>query len=300
MGFENCHPAVNFIFFAAVIIAGACFTHPVLLIEGLAAACVYYLKRRGAKGIKMLIAALVIGILFAAFYCSYNHFGVTILGKNFIGNNITLESVLFGLCIGLRISCVLMWLGCMHTVITADKVIYLFGKISPKLSLFISILIRMTPRVANKSKQYNTARRCIGKGVCKNAGAGWLKNLSKLISAVTTWTIEAFVTISDSMKSRGSLLKKRTAFSIYRFDMRDRALVLFMVVLMTLAFAGAFTGRTDMLYNPWIIIPETTGLSYIFFAGYLIFCLIPLIIDVKTESAFRKSTAVDTTSKAEI
>lgn len=291
MGFENCHPAVNFIFFAAAIIAGACFTHPVFLIEGLLAACIYYLKRRGAKGVKMLIAAIIIGLLFAAFYSSYNHFGVTVLAKNFIGNSITLESVLFGLCIGLRISCILMWLGCMHTVITTDKVIYLFGRISPRLSLFISILIRMTPRIANKGKQYNTARRCIGKGVCKNAGMSWLKNLSKLISAVTTWTIEAFITISDSMKSRGSQLAKRSAFSIYRFDLRDRALVIIMVVLMTLTFAAAFTGRTDMLYNPWIIFPETTGASYVFFAGYLIFCFIPLIVDIKTEIAFKKTMA---------
>ena len=287
MGFEKCHPAVNFIFFAAAILAGICFSHPVFIIEGLVASCVYYMKRRGLKGLKMLIAAILIGLLFAFFYSSYNHFGVTMLGKNFIGNNITLESLLFSLSLGGRISCILMWLGCMHTIITTDKTIYLFGRISPKLSLFLSILIRMTPRVAGKGKQYNTARRCIGKGVCKCAGTRWILNFSKLFSAVTTWTIEAFTTISDSMRSRGSLLRKRTAFSIYRFDSRDRVLVLCMVVLMTIMFVGAFTGQATILYDPWIVTPEVTGSSYIFFAGYLIFCFVPLILDVATEAAFK-------------
>ena len=39
MGFESCHPAVNFLFFAAVLAAGAGFTHPVFL--GLGYGCAF-------------------------------------------------------------------------------------------------------------------------------------------------------------------------------------------------------------------------------------------------------------------
>ena len=31
MGFESCHPAVNFIFFAAALYGAVCFDHPVFL-----------------------------------------------------------------------------------------------------------------------------------------------------------------------------------------------------------------------------------------------------------------------------
>ena len=47
MGFESCHPAVNFLFFAAVLAAGAGFTHPVFLGLGYGCAFAYSVRRRG-------------------------------------------------------------------------------------------------------------------------------------------------------------------------------------------------------------------------------------------------------------
>lgn len=45
MGFEACHPAVNFIFFAAAIYGAVSFKHPVFLAIAYVCAFVYSIKR---------------------------------------------------------------------------------------------------------------------------------------------------------------------------------------------------------------------------------------------------------------
>lgn len=47
MGFERCHPAVNLVYFAAVIGGTVCFRHPMYLAVSLICAFLYSVKRNG-------------------------------------------------------------------------------------------------------------------------------------------------------------------------------------------------------------------------------------------------------------
>ncbi len=42
------------------------------------------------------------------------------------------------------------------------------------------------------------------------------------MSILVTWALENAIDTADSMKDRGYVLPGRTAFSIYRFDRRDK------------------------------------------------------------------------------
>ena len=95
MGFEACHPAVNFIFFAAAIYGAVSFKHPVFLAIAYVCAFAYSVKRRGKRAVIFDLCLLPLILAFALYYSSYHHFGVTILKKNFIGNNITFLCTLF-------------------------------------------------------------------------------------------------------------------------------------------------------------------------------------------------------------
>ena len=102
MGFEACHPAVNFIFFAAAIYGAVSFKHPVFLAIAYVCAFVYSIKRCGKRAVIFSLCLLPLILAFALYYSSYHHFGVTVLRQNFIGNNLTVESFVYGLVIGLR------------------------------------------------------------------------------------------------------------------------------------------------------------------------------------------------------
>ena len=289
MGFEKSHPAVNFIFFSAVIVGTILFQHPVFLVISFLCAIAYSIKRNRWKAVRFHCILLPLVAAFALYYSSYTHFGVTVLQQNMIGNNMTLESVVYGFVLGFVVAGVLIWFSCVHSVFTTDKVIYLFGKISPRLSLFLVILLRMLPRIKKEARKINTAQQGIGRGA--NQGNLWQRtgNCIRIFSTLITWTIDSMTTASESMRSRGSSLRGRKAFSIYRFDNRDRAYVIAMFGCLTLTLMAVLLQQTDIIYDPRIIMTPVTTMSYVFYIGYAVFCLMPLMLELWTEYRFKKA-----------
>lgn len=224
----------------------------------------------------------------SAWYAYYHHFGVTSLRTNFIGNQITLEAVAYGFVRGLTAAAVIQWFCCIFKLITADKIVYLFGRISPKLSLFLSILLRSIPRIGVRAGRIARSREGIGKGICQGNPLQRFRNLCSLISILITWTLEDFVESAVSMKSRGYSLKGRTAFSIYRFDNRDRSLVIVFFWCLTIVLMAVLFDQTTIYYDPMIVMNRITAMSCLFYAAYAVFLLLPLGLQLVGEHRFFK------------
>ena len=286
MGFERCHPAVNLIFFAAVLVGMITFQHPVFLVISFLCAFAYSVKRNGWKAVVFNLCLLLFVVAFALYYSSYTHFGMTVLHQNMVGNNMTLESLVYGAVLGVIGAGICMWFSCVFSVFTTDKVVYLFGKVSPRLSLFLAIALRMIPRIKKEAKRINMAQQGIGRGA--NQGNLWqrCRNSLRIVSMLTTWTIDSLTIASESMRSRGSSLRGRKAFSIYRFDNRDRLFVIGLFLCLTLTMMAMLLGQTDMVYDPKII---WTHVSPLFCVGYGVLCLMPLGLELWTEYRFQKA-----------
>ncbi len=288
MKFDSYHPIINLIYFVAAITCTVCFKHPIFLTIGYFCAFVYSVKLGGWKMLLLNLAFLLLAFEYAARYASYEHFGVTVLAVNMIDNQITLESFVYGLVNGFVFATVCMWCCCIFMLITADKIVYLFGRISPKVSLFISILLRTVPRVKVRAKRIEISREGIGKGIVQ--GNLWQKflHLLSLISILITWTMEDFLESSNSMKSRGYSLRGRTAFSIYRFDNRDRSLIIVFFWCLTVIGMGVLLNQTTMYFDPMLIMNPITSLSYVFYAVYALFLLLPMGLQIVGEYRFNK------------
>ena len=89
------------------------------------------------------------------------------------------------------------------------------------------------------------------------------------------------------MKSRGYTLRGRSAFSIYRFDNRDRFAVLILCALIVTMFAALSLDQTNIYYNPEIIFNRITFVSYIFYAVYFFFLLFPVISQFNMKRIFK-------------
>ena len=286
MGFERCHPAVNFIYFAAVFVGMITFQHPVFLAISFLCAFAYSIKRNGIKALVFNLCLLPLILAFGLYYSSYTHFGMTVLKQNMIGNNMTLESLIYGFVLGvIGVGCCI-WFSCVFSVFTTDKVVYLFGKVSPRLSLFLAISLRMIPRIKKEAKRINMAQQGIGRGA--NQGELWqrVRNCVRIFSMLLTWTIDSLTIASESMRSRGSSLWGRKAFSIYRFDNRDRAYVIGLFLCLTLTMMAVLLGQTDMVYDPRIL---WVTVNPVFCIAYGILCLMPLMLELWTEYQFRKA-----------
>ena len=286
MGFERCHPAVNFIYFAAVITGTLLFKNPVYLVISYVCAFIYSVKRNGVRGLVFDLVLLPLIAVFTYYYCSFEHFGMTIIGYNNVGNSITLESIVYGCVLGFMAATVLMWFSCVHSVFTADKVVYLFGRVSPHLALFLAVLLRMVPRIKKEAGRINTAQKGIGLGANQGGIIRRIRNWIRIFSMMVSWTIEAFASASDSMRSRGSLLRGRRAFSIYRWDNRDRAYVVVMFFFMAVTVMARMLSQTGMKFSPQLIFPPVTAVSYLFYLCWAALCLMPFVLEIRTEYRF--------------
>lgn len=286
MRFDSYHPAINLIYFAAVIAMTIAFTQPVFLLIGYVCAFIYSVKLKGLRALIFDLALIPIIALWAMFYAYYNHFGITELFLNVIGNTITLESLVYGIVIGIRAAGAAMWMSCVHEIMTTDKTAYLLGRVCPKLSLYFCMILRMIPRVKGQYQKMKLARSCIGCG--RRSVLSRMGEFFKKLSAVLTWLFDALGQTADSMKSRGYTLKGRTAFSIYRFDNRDRSFVISLFFCIIAVLMGAMLSQTSALYSPEIVINRITPLSYAFYIAYAVMCLMPMGLQIAGEVSFER------------
>ena len=288
MRFDSYHPVINLIYFVAAIVCTIWFHHPVFLGISYICAFVYSVKLNGKRALIFNLCLIPLIFVYAAWYSYYNHFGITNLRQNFIGNHITLEAVVYGVVRGVTVAAVIMFFSCVFAVVSSDKVVYLFGRISPRSSLFLSIILRSVPRIRERAGKIEISREGIGKGVRQgNILQRFLHGLS-LVSIVITWTLEDFVESTVSMKSRGYSLRGRTAFSIYRFDNRDRSFVVMIFLCLTFVAAAIMLDQTEICYDPEIIMNPVTAMSFVFYGAYAVLLLLPVGLQIVGEMRYRK------------
>ena len=216
-------------YFALVLVFTMFFMHPVSLIISLACALSYAIYLNGKKAVRFSLMYILPMMLMAAIINpAFNHEGATILTYLPSGNPLTLESILYGLAAAVMLASVITWFSCYNAVMTSDKFVYLFGRIIPALSLVLSMTLRFVPKFKAQLHVVSEAQRCVGRDVSDGTMLQRLKNAITILSIMVTWALENAIETADSMKSRGYGLPGRTAFSIYRFDDRDKTALIWL------------------------------------------------------------------------
>ena len=275
--FSSCHPAVNFIFFALVLLFSMCLMHPVCLTASMAGGCAYAacLRRREA-GRFGLVFVLPTALAAALLNPLFNHEGATILAWLPWGNPLTLESVIYGLAAAAMLACVLIWFSCFHEVVQSDKLVWLFGRLLPSLSLVLSMALRFVPRFTGQMKKTAEVQRLQGLDVGR--GGVWQRSRADfaILSAMLTWSFENAVETADSMRSRGYGLKGRTSFSIYRMSRRDWVLLCWMLFCAACLLWGWTAGLLSFRYFPTVK-GGASPCSLCLVLLYLALCLTPVL-----------------------
>ena len=287
--FSGLHPAVNFIFFALVLVCSMCLMHPVCLLVSLACSVCYAIRLRGGRALRLSIRWFLPMMLLAAILNpAFNHQGVTILTYLPSGNPLTLESLLYGLAAAVMLVSVMEWFVCYSAVMTTDKFVYLFGRVIPAVSLVLSMALRFVPQFAEHLREVRQAQRCIGRDPLDGGLIRRVKKGVTVLSALVTWSLENAIETADSMRSRGYGLPGRSAFGIYRFDERDRTALLWLLACGGYLIAGWCAGGFRFSYYPSLTAGAVTPLSVTFPLAYLALCLTPLIFDRKEERTWKR------------
>lgn len=278
---------MNFLYFGLVIAFTMFLMHPVSLVISLVSALVYAVYLNGRRAVRASLLYLLPMMAVAALVNpAFNHKGATILTYLPSGNPLTLESILYGAAAAAMLAAVITWFSCYTAVMTSDKFVYLFGRIIPALSLVLSMALRFVPKFKAQFQTVSEAQRCIGRDVSNGGVIQRLRNGITILSIMVTWSLENAIETADSMKSRGYGLPGRTAFSIYRFDSRDRAALAWLLYCGFFLFCGGMAKGFYWRYYPTAkgvpLTPLTVSLQLV----YLALCLTPVILNMRADWAW--------------
>ena len=276
--FSGFHPGVNLAFFAAALGLTMFIQQPVYLLISMISGCAYLLYLQGKKGFFRQVGYLLpILIMMAVMNPIFNHEGVTILWYLPNDNPITLEAICFGLASAVMMGASIVWFNCCNTVFTSDKIIYLFGRVIPALSLMISMTLRFVPRFKNFLQSVLRTQQAMHKPENTKEKLG---QALAAFSATVSWAIEQSIVSADSMKSRGYGLFGRTAFSIYIFEKRDGVALMMLFLLCVGTVVPHLVGLMGWTYYPSMtgdLLGPVQILAYLCYGGM---CNLPLIINL--------------------
>lgn len=286
--FSKYHPFVNLIYFTLTIGFSMTINHPLAQFISLVCAIVYVVSMQGRKSVGFLLKfCLPLMLLTAIINPVFNHEGQTILLYFSNGNPLTLESILYGVSSGCMMITLLLWFSAFSSVMTTDKFIYLFGKVIPALSLVLSMTLRFVPRFKMQMKNVADAQRCIGKDVSSTSLLNRTKTAITIVSVMITWSLENAIETADSMKSRGYGLKGRTAFSIYRFEDRDKYALVWLVFCFLYILAGVLISAFGFRYFPDIKYLNFDISTIPFYIIYFGLCITPVVLNTAEDRKWK-------------
>ena len=286
--FSGYHPIINFLYYALVLLLSMCLMHPVYLLISLIGALTYDIYLKGRKAVRFAVMGLLpMAALAALVNPAFNHEGATILTYLPSGNPLTMESMFYGVAAAVMLASVVLWFSSYNEIMSSDKFVYLFGRMIPALSLVLSMALRFIPKFKSQMDVVAEAQSCIGRDTKTGSVIRRVSNAIKIFSIMVTWSLENAIETADSMRSRGYGLPGRTAFSIYRFDDRDKNVLAWLIFCGAYILSGWLAGGMYFRYYPTVKTVLWTPLTISFMCIYLALVLTPVILDRKEDRQWK-------------
>ena len=212
-----------------------------------------------------------------------SHNGVTVL---FVINHnpVTLEAFIYGLAAGGMIVTVMTWFRAFTAVMTSDKLLYIFGALSPKLALMLSMALRYVPLFGRQVQAVSRSQQALGLYKEDNIVDRFRGGL-RIFSVMVTWTLENGIITADSMTARGYGTGRRSRFTIFRWTRQDVLLLVFTLLLTSATLLG-LAGRT-FTYYPAIAASPVTPRVLLGYIAYGLLTWLPAIITGKEALKWR-------------
>ena len=207
------------------------------------------------------------------------HNGKTVL---FVLNDspVTFESLAYGLTAGTVITSVLYWSRSFSALMTCDKLMNLFGAVSPKLALTVSMIMRTVPLFGMQTKKVRNSQEALGL-YDDGSAVDSVRSGARIFSIVTTWALENGIVTADSMSARGCGIGRRSFYARYRFCPSDFAVLTVALVLSAFTMAGIFSGKLDFVFYPAMEAIKLTPLSVCAYSSYGLLVLLPAYAEIR-------------------
>ena len=280
--FSTFHPVINFIFYVGAFILGMMLIHPVFLLISAVAAMAYYITVKGRKAAGFISGMIPLFLMLSFVNPLFNTYGDRVLFTWWNGRHYTLEALCYGTALAAMVVTILLWFASYSFVMTSDKFLYLFGRAVPSVSLVLTMILRLLPNYEKKIAQISGARKSIGMSAENGTSREKMEHGLTIVSAMTSWALEGGIIMADSMRSRGFGAGKRTTFSLYRFEKRDKCLLVIMAGLFAIVIFCCVMGGSSAEYTPDLSV-AMSPYTAVGAVAYGIFLAIPTAVNITEE-----------------
>ncbi len=276
VSFSETNPAAYTIYFLAVTLPAMFSGNPIISLISLVCALSYSLTLGGGR--KRYGYYIVFFIVYTLINPIVSHNGKTVL---FLANNtpITLEALMYGVYAAVMIISVLLWFSSYSRVMTSDRLCYLLGRVSPRLSLLISMTIRFVHIFGARRREVKSAALAEGYFLDGNI-IDTIRCELHIMSVLATWSLENGIRTADSMEARGYGVGRRTSAKSFGFGAFDIALIVFSVCLSLPAIYLCAVGGVSFDFYPEIKPPTSTHTLIIAYALYALLAMTPTICEI--------------------
>lgn len=276
--FQSFNPVVTAIYFLFVTAIAMFSSNPIYVIISLIGAAIAYQLQVSEKKKRTQLYFWVLFIILSLINPLVSHNGITVL---FVMNDnpVTLEALIYGISASAAIIAVLYWFGIFSEIMTSDRLLYVLGGLSPKLSLIISMALRYVPLFSKQAEKINHSQKALGLYKEDNI-IDALKGKIRVFSVMVTWTLENGIITADSMSARGYGIGKRTCYSDYKFRKCDFILLIFCCLMFAVSLWTIISGDTEFVFYPYI----KSQISIKACAGYIsyaVLVMLPIIIEAE-------------------
>ena len=284
--FDRLHPITSFVYFMLLLLVAMLTMNPVIITICYLASVVFCGM---LIGIRKLLSSLAYNIpimlMIALTNPMFVHKGETILF--FLNDNpVTKEAIVYGTFASMMIMSVFYLCRCYTEIMTSDKFIYLFGRVIPKLSLVLSMILAFIPKLKRKYKEIDEAQKALGIYATESY-VDKIRSKMRVLSILLTNSLETSVDTADSMRARGYGLKGRTSYAIYRFTASDFTYLAFSIIFGVTTVVLIMLGASEFYYYPTISVIKGTPTVYILYSSLVLLAGSSIFMEVKENFLWR-------------
>jgi energy-coupling factor transport system permease protein len=184
----------------------------------------------------------------------------------------------------------IFWFSSFNVIMTSDKLIHVFGKLLPVIGLVISMVFRFIPLLQQRLSEIQAGQAALGKERIKGP-IRKIRQYTKEISTLVSWSLEASIESADSMSARGYGLRGRTSYSIFKIERSDVVTLAITIACGIAVLVGYHFKIAKLSFYPFIVRAKEVSfwLEAAVYLAFLVLLLLPVVIDLYGELKWKNS-----------
>lgn len=282
--FQTLHP-ITILFYLFVIAAGSIMVSNPILLTGFMITVI--LSLLVAKSINNWLRSLKIYLLMITMLIVINliinNMGATVLWTGpiipILGRiSISLETMVFGLIMGLRLLIVFSVFILYNRAMDPDKALSIFAKVFPKSALLIALTTKTIPYMSQQLQRVAEIQQCRGVQYHTGSYMDRIKNRLPLIKVLLLSSLEDSFNIGESIQARAYGSGPRSSYYTLTYNIRDIIVLLCSAAAFIILLWSMFKGWSTMEFYPKIGPMVTSSEQLIIIITIISLMVLPVVM----------------------